>query len=106
MKLKGFTILEVILLLAISGLVLGIGVTGYFMAKGNFERYRTKTKALSEINLFHYILKRDVAQAISVTGVSNQLVLENGVSTAVEYNFKANYVLRVLPQRTDTFVIS
>ena len=106
MKLKGFTILEVILSLAISALVLGIGVTGHFMTKGNYERYRTKTKGLSEINLFHYIFKRDFAQAITVSGNNTMIVCENGISAPTVYAFKQDYILRMLHQRTDTFNLS
>lgn len=94
MKIKGFSVIEVILSLSISGMVLGIGVTGYFFASKQFERFKIKSEEWSEINKLHYALKRDVDGAVTIRQNANDLTCYFADGDVINYRIKNDHVIR------------
>ncbi len=101
MKLKGFTLTEIIVALAISSLVLISGLTVYYLTfKGTFDFQKNASIKISQI-LFYNRLQIDMEECDLITIVDNELscVYEDH---SVKYEFSENNIVINSQKNSDT----
>lgn len=100
--LKGFTIVEILIVMALSGIVIIMGML-YFQKISSYIRKSTKnTEKELELLMLENILKQDMFQAADAKFNQADNVLELQMfKDVITYEFHNNYVLRIREQ-TDT----
>jgi hypothetical protein len=101
-KLKAFTILEVLVAMVISTLVIGGSFLAYEMTYKQYKHYEEVSSCTNEAVSFHAALEKDMENAETVRVTDKGLeCLKKGEK--IDYDFSGEYVLRKLTLVTDTF---
>jgi prepilin-type N-terminal cleavage/methylation domain-containing protein len=104
-RLKAFTILELLVAMAITGLVVSISGLVYNMLDSQFFSYRKSNEAIVSVFLLDSSLRKDFFEGRSIIAADDRtlIIVKHDV---VEYRFNDEAVLRIQAGRTDTFYLS
>lgn len=106
MKLRAFTLLELLVGLVLSGIVAGVSFTAYQVMAGRLAAYRSTNEAISEATWLSGRLGKEIEKAESLTGNSTELLLRMENGRSIRYDFAGAYVVRHDSLLTDTFFVS
>lgn len=101
MKLKGFTILELILGMLLTSILFSIVILAYKMFNQQYTSYEKLTEENLSLNHLHSLLQEDIHQAEYVLLEGDWLQCVKGKTTF--YKFSKQFTLREMEGRKDTF---
>lgn len=102
-RLKAFTLLELLVAMAITGLVISIAGLVYNMLDKQFHSYRGMNEEISSVLAFNNRLVSDFTDASAIEKNEEGILVKRNNKAQVQYTFKEKNVLRIEPDRTDTF---
>lgn len=105
MKLQGFTIVELLVVLIISSGVMLLGVYGWIQFEKLSMQMQQHQNGMKEINSLNFVLTHDVQKASTIEGDSTNIVLEIE-NTTIDYYFLDTLVIRTTPETSDSFSFS
>ncbi|HTF05147.1 MAG TPA: prepilin-type N-terminal cleavage/methylation domain-containing protein [Bacteroidia bacterium] len=101
-RLKGFTLLELLIGMIVSTIVLGATFSAYHIIAKQACVYQEKTKMNEELSLFHSRLMSDFQNNTPVFLLSPfELRMDEAV-----YHFQESYTLRKTGEHIDTFFVT
>ena len=103
-KIKAFTILEIVIALAIMSIIVAITYSIYTMLSGNLIGFSKNTEATNSYNELDTRLQYDFFNAKAFE-YKNESLLLTGSNDSVIYIFNENQFIRKSRQRLDTFNI-
>ncbi|MBI2968487.1 MAG: prepilin-type N-terminal cleavage/methylation domain-containing protein [Bacteroidetes bacterium] len=101
-----FTLIELIIVLFLTGMVTAIGYTSFNIIKREFFSFRTNAMALVDISWLNAILQRDILNAREVRRENESVILVFRNMPPVTYRFAHSFILRKSDSATDTFHLS
>lgn len=105
-KLKGFTVLEIILSLTIASLVMAIAISAYLFTNKQFLIYQEKQQALITCKLLNYSMAKDISSCSKLLGTSKSLTCYFLHKDNIMYSFYPDYIVRETKINRDTFNLS
>ena len=107
LKIRAFTVIELIMTLLISSVVIGIVFYAYLLFNNQFTRYQQKSISIDEFVIFQKALQTDLESAGVVKNImANEIACYNGVNDKiVQYNFNSNFIIRSFEENLDSFEI-
>lgn len=102
-KVKGFSIIEVLASIIISGVVIGSAYSGYIYAHGNFQRFnqlRKDTRTYFELSA---IMTNEMENAAQIIKIGDRKILLTQENNNIEYTFNAEHITRIKNNQLDTF---
>ncbi len=103
MKLKAFSLLEVLIALLISGLVISAAYSGFLFSHKQFNKFKGITTELREYFTLSEVLTREFENAKQVVKKSNYEIEIKEIDRSINYTFESDYILRTIAYETDTF---
>ena len=103
MKLKAFSLLEVLIALVISGLVISMAYSGFLFAHTQFNKFKGITTELRDYFTLSEVLNREFENANKVVKKSNYEIEIQQIDNTIKYTFENDYIVRTVTNRTDTF---
>ena len=101
--LKGFTLLEMLLALALTSAVLTLGFFTFRTFLQFQIRYETKVNATYDMALIHHQLQQDLRKATKLQlQAGNMLLFDANQELLIRYQSKDSMLLRFIEQRVDT----
>jgi prepilin-type N-terminal cleavage/methylation domain-containing protein len=104
-RLKAFTLLELLVAMAITGIVISISGLVYNMTGRQFSSYRETSRHISSVFALNSRIAADFNDASSIERDEAGLRIERMKKSPVQYNFTTKAVLRTEVGRTDTLHI-
>lgn len=93
MKLKGFTILEMVMVMALMSIVIGIGYAAWNVLESNFSQYSTSSeKTMNDVN-FMIFIKKDFNDAKRVEIKNDNLIFYLN-DLILKYQFNSDKTIR------------
>ncbi len=102
LRMEAFTLVETLVVLLISGLLLGIVYASLRAVEHRYRIFLADSRRQAEISSLRTLLQRDSEQARVLTKVGNSLNAEC-TGYAVEYVFSDSILIRKQQSVTDTF---
>ena len=105
MKLKAFTLLEIMISLLISGIVISAVYSGYVFTHQQFLKFTgIKTEIRNYFELSE-VLNREFENAKKVTTKRNREIEIELINKTINYSFETDYIVReiIKENQTDTF---
>jgi prepilin-type N-terminal cleavage/methylation domain-containing protein len=105
MKLKAFSLLEIMIAILLSGIVISAIYSGYFFTHKQFFRFNAiKTEIRNYFELSE-VLNREFETAKKIVKTGSQQIEIELIDKTVNYSFNTDYILRTIGNRIDTFFI-
>ena len=104
-KFSAFTILELILVMILSGLVISIGYLAYSIANQQLTSYRTTSKKIEDFSQFSKIIKSDFAKSERIIKKGGGFECQH-LEETISYNIQYDFVARSSSLGSDTFSIN
>lgn len=115
-RLKGFTVLELLVGMIATSIVIAAVFSAYHIISSQGVIYQEKTKSVTELSLFHSRIMKDFQEASIITRTDHAIALsersadpdaESSTSiTPLKYEFHQEYTLRKSGEHTDTFFVT
>jgi prepilin-type N-terminal cleavage/methylation domain-containing protein len=105
-KLNAFTLLELLVGMIVSGIVLTATFSAYKIVTGQYETYRNRSAAVSELSFFVSQMQSDFSNSLRVVRRPGNKIQLQSEKRTVEYYFTEKYILRNDLLRIDTFKVS
>jgi hypothetical protein len=93
LKMKAYTLVEVIVTMLLSAIIIGIAITGYSMTNDQFRIFDTSTKQSLDVLQFDAMMKTDVDKCNAIFWEDNELILK-GENNIIIYSFDDEIILR------------
>jgi len=103
MKLKAFSLLEVLIALLISGLVISAAYSGFLFTHKQFNKFKGITTELRDYFTMSEVLNREFENAKKVVKKSKYEIEIKEIDKSINYKFNSDYILRSIANETDTF---
>ena len=101
-KIPGFTLPEIIVVMAIVALVILTGYSVYYIMNIQFENYRRASDDYLQIHEFTSTLSHDIFQCDKLLREEDRLKAEYE-NLSIEYSFHPEYAIRKTTIQADTF---
>lgn len=105
-RLKAFTLLELLVAMAVTGLVISIAGLAYNMLDKQFHAYRKTSEEVALVFQLNNRIITDFANASLIERTGEGLVMQRANKEPVQYLFTGKNVLRIEAGHRDTFHIS
>ncbi|MFA6924752.1 MAG: prepilin-type N-terminal cleavage/methylation domain-containing protein [Bacteroidales bacterium] len=105
-KLKSFTFIELVVVMAISAFVVSIAYTAYQIINFQFINYKTKNESIKELFQMEDVIQNDFENAHKINSAGKDLIFEMKNGMTCRYEFKQDYILRDYRETKDTLKIS
>lgn len=105
-QVKAFTILELLVALAISGIVISIAGMAFSLTTKQFNDYRITSNTIAKAFSLDARLKTDLFNSVNISRNQSTIDIERSNRPGVTYSFHEQFVLRVEDERVDTFRIA
>ncbi|MFI5161256.1 MAG: type II secretion system protein J [Sphingobacteriales bacterium] len=102
-KIKGFTIMEVVVTMLIAGLLIGITYTSYSIVYKSYLSFKTKNDATAVLVNLDHVLKRDFDKASIVLKNEDGVILKTDTSQ-IKYQIGPDFIIRI-SAKNDTFKV-
>lgn len=103
-KIKAVTMLEMLIVLAVSGIVVATAAKAYEFISHQVFFIQSSVSKIEEGQQFQYVLSHDIMKAQKITtDQTKQNLLIQKDSLDVEYHFSDDVITRTQAHRTDTF---
>ena len=103
MKLKAFTLLELLATMLITSLVVGTVYAVYIYGFKQFNKFTSVNSGLKDYFELSYILNREIDESQYVVQSDDQTMKLIGEKKTIQYQFSEKNILRITEQHTDTF---
>lgn len=104
-RLKAFTILELIVAMAISSLLIGMCFIAYQIIIVQFSNYKTNNQRIQDMTLCNYLLTRDVSSANTISQPQQGIFEFESHNEVLTYAFETDYIVRTNEGGADTFYL-
>ena len=101
-KLPAFTILELTVVMFLTGVVMASAYLAWTIVAQQFLGYQTRSNRVGELARIEVALHRDMEKAAHVTRTGDAITFYHPASTNIEYQFEANRIIRIAAQHADT----
>lgn len=105
-QLKAFTLLELLVAMAITGIVVSIAGLAFSLLDKQVSGYRSESALVNSVFALHGRMQRDIMDAASVNKDEQDIIIERRNRTVIKYTFGDKYVLFAANERTDTFFVA
>lgn len=117
MRMKGFTLLELLVGMIATGIVIAAVFSAYHIVGHQAFKYHERSKAASELSLMHSRLLKDCDKADRIQMLTERECLmvshaeflnyesEGNEEEQIVYDFRSDYILRIHRQHVDTFFV-
>jgi prepilin-type N-terminal cleavage/methylation domain-containing protein len=105
MRLKGFTILEILIAMVLFGIITGLGSSSYLFVSKQFLDYKKTDDVVKAGLTLEALLSRDFTESYSVKNTNEDLTCFYTEKDPVLYKLKAEYIIRIQQNQPDTFKI-
>lgn len=106
MKLKAYSLLEIMIAIVLSGIVISAVYSGYVFTHKQFFRFTAiKTEIRNYFELSE-VLNRDFETAKKVIKTGGHEIEMEMIDKTINYSFGSNYILRTIKLQSDTFFFS
>ena len=103
MKLKAYSLIEIIVALFLSGIVISAVYSGYVFTHQQFFKFTTiKTEIRNYFELSE-VLNREFETSKKVLKKGNREIEIEMIDRVIQYSFNEEQILRTLGERVDTF---
>lgn len=106
MKLKAFTILELLVAIFISGMVISAAYSVFIFSNKQIYKFTSIKANIRDYFEISSTLKRDFESAQKVLQVNEQELEMHLSDKTISYRFETNYITRHINMQTDTFHFS
>ena len=106
MKLKSFTLIEMVVALALSAIVVGIVYLIYTIVGGQFKQQKEQNKLVYDHYLLHSLLTHDLDNSESIHMNSPGMIQLQMTDQRIAYAFDEGFITRQTALASDTFLIS
>lgn len=103
---KGFTLIEITIVLVLSGIIAGIGYFALEVVNHRMHALKDKFNMVSAYTAFNSVLTRDFNRSLSVKKIKGKSIVCTFEGQAIQYTFDNEQVLRKVNNKTDTFHIA
>lgn len=101
-KLKSFTLIEMVIVMIISGIIISIAYFSFFIIAQRFNSFSSSSRSLMEIGTLNNLLAEDFNDAKSVNVEGDEILVIKD-SSSIHYLFEEEYILRQQESLIDTF---
>ena len=101
-NLKAFTLLEMLVVMVLTGIVFGIGYTTYDLMHKQFAQYESHHEELLRLEQLKTLLKTDFFEARKITKNHSGIRIEQMEET-IAYLFENEHIIRLKMGVNDTF---
>lgn len=106
MKIKAYTLMEVVVAMLLSAICISICYTALEIVSGSYSSYRKKNEEIDNLLSLKNVLEKDFMKAVHILKNENGLMIEQD-SVKRLYEFGANKVIRHSDSLyTDTFKVA
>lgn len=102
-KIKAFTILELSVVMVISGIVFGIAFSAYNIILKQFQEYKNGNEKIMEISTVSAVLNKDFSEADEIRNSQGGLNVIAREGSQIIYRFEDGGLLRKANQTEDRF---
>ncbi|PHS07176.1 MAG: hypothetical protein COA88_09275 [Kordia sp.] len=102
--IKAFTILEVVISLALMSIIIAMAYSLYSMLSKQLYVYSDETELVNNYNQLHSLLVRDVHNSNKLIAIEEQVYLLSSNDTIKYYTYD-NSLIRVRGEMIDTFLV-
>jgi len=106
MKLKAYSILELLVAILISGIVISAAYSVFIFSNKQFFRFTAVKTDVRDYFELSSTIKRDFENAKTVVKVNEGEIEMELTNQQINYQFETNYILRNIDFHTDTFLFS
>ena len=103
MKLKAFSILELIVAIFLSGIVISAVYSGYAFTHQQFFKFTAIKTEIRNYFTLAGVLNREFESAKKVLKISSREIEIEMIDEKIHYSFNTEYIIRTLNEQTDTF---
>ncbi len=105
MRLKAFTIIEIIVTLAISTFIIMVAMMAYFVVNKQFSEYKRLNDELKAIYEVNFLMQNDFneSEVINFNEKDRTMLFEGGIK--IKYQLRKNEIIRSSVNSIDTFSI-
>jgi prepilin-type N-terminal cleavage/methylation domain-containing protein len=103
MKLRAFTIMELVVVMVISGIVTGIAFFGYSVSSIYFRRFHDSALSITRVSLLHSTLENDFREAVMIRQPQANTIVLTKKNETVSYSFSEGGVVRENPGSKEVF---
>jgi len=104
-KLRAFTLIEVIIALALAGIVTTISVMGFQIISKNFENYKKSNADYLAVATVHQVMIHDLELSKFVRKTVSGFVC-NTQTHSIEYKFEETFLIRNINTVNDTMAFN
>ena len=104
-KVKGFTLVELLVAMVIGSLLLGLGYGTMTLLRSQLEEYRSTTDKISDEIKFITLLEKEIYTADKLLKVSNNSIQLTSKEEII-YSWNNNAVVRTTALSSDTFYVA
>ncbi len=105
-RIPAFTLIELIVAMALSGIVIGIIYTSHTIIEQQYTRIKLSGQKISQLKNLNFLLENDFNESESILKNLNQVSLnKDGNSNHIVYLFEEEYVIRNKMNHVDTFFV-
>jgi prepilin-type N-terminal cleavage/methylation domain-containing protein len=106
MKIKAFTLIELLICMILSAIIIGMGYAAYRESYKRFLAYSGMKKNIVDAIRVNSVLNNDFCQAERVYYNSGNILFNNKNKPAIEYEFTSATIIRKVYNQADTFHFS
>jgi prepilin-type N-terminal cleavage/methylation domain-containing protein len=104
--LPGFTLLELLVALVITGLIVSVAGYGLFIVTKQFDVMKKENEKEETWSSFHRVVRSDFNRSEYINAGENSIQFTMHNNIFAEYRFAEDYCLRTAMLNTDTFHLS
>jgi prepilin-type N-terminal cleavage/methylation domain-containing protein len=102
-KIRAFTLVEVIVTLVVSGVVVSLAGSSYYVVKKQFQHFELRNKKVLQVKQLNYLLSKDFKECNKVLKAQNSIEVVYKQRPNVSYSFGGKGIIRNQSSRQDTF---
>lgn len=105
MNLKAFSIIEVIVSMALSAIIMGLVFLIFSILTERMLDYKNQNQLVNDLNRLTYSINKDVFENQKINLFDNQVSFKSYSGTTLKYEFSEDFILRKQENFVDTFNI-
>lgn len=105
-KLKSFTIIELVVIMVVSSIVIFAAITGFLKIQSLFQQTQDNNNITQQIGLLHNTLYHDFEQAYKVRARYNDLYFDMPDESIIRYELNYDNVIRMWDDHKEKFFIN
>lgn len=104
-RLRAFTMMEIIVTMAISGIVLATAMTAFIIIQRQFDNYRERGGEIFQVQRTRSLMAKDLAEASMVNSAGASLALTMPDGRTLMYHFRVGVLTREFGMHEDTLAV-